>query len=59
MRNLAAPPLLESHSRTEVYWINLPRYEPLLHGSREWYRQRPPEDYGKLFPNGEPHRDLR
>jgi hypothetical protein len=57
VRSLTAPPLIEFHAPTEVYWINLPRYEPLLQGYREWYRQRHPEDYGRLFPDGEPHWD--
>jgi hypothetical protein len=54
VRNLTDPPLLKFQAQTEAYWINLPHYEPLLQGYREWYRQRHPEDYGKLFPDGEP-----
>ena len=57
VRNLIAPPLIEFQAQAEVYWINLPRYEPLLQRYREWYRQRHPEDYGRLFPDGEPHWD--
>jgi hypothetical protein len=54
LRNLTAPPLIEFRAQTEEYWINLPRYELLLQGYREWYRRRHPDDYGKLFPDGEP-----
>jgi hypothetical protein len=54
LRNLTDPPLLEFLSRSEEYWINLPRYEELLQGYREWYCRHHPDDYAKLFPNGEP-----
>jgi hypothetical protein len=54
LRNLTDPPLLEFLSQTEEYWINLPRYEPLLQAYREWYRWRHSDAYGKLFSAGEP-----
>ena len=52
-RNLTRPPLIESQGRG-ICWINLPRYEPLFQEHRQIYRERYPEDYRKLFPEGEP-----
>jgi len=52
-RNLTLPPLI-AHKKRGVSWINLPHYEQLLQEYRLEYRGRFPEDYGKLFPAGEP-----
>jgi hypothetical protein len=59
LRNLKAPPLLEYQDHSDQFWINLPRYEPLLQQYRLWYREYHPEDYAKLFADGEPAWDGR
>jgi len=52
-RNLTHPPLVEYHGGGS-FWINLPHYEPLLQEYRKIYRERYPQDYEKLFSEGEP-----
>ncbi len=36
-----------------MFWVNLPHYELLLQEYRQKYREFYPEDYKKLFPEGE------
>jgi hypothetical protein len=52
-RNLTRPPLIEKRG-PGMFWVNLPYYEPLLQEYRQEYRRLYPQDYGKLFPEGEP-----
>jgi len=55
-RNLKDPPLIEYRGAKgdAMFWVNLPYYEPLLQEYRKKYRGLLPDDYGKLFPDGEP-----
>jgi hypothetical protein len=50
-RNLTRPPLIE-YRGGGMFWVNLPRYEPLLQEYRQKYRELYPVDYKKLFPPG-------
>lgn len=52
-RNLTRPPLVE-YKGSGMSWVNLLDYEPLLQEYRREYRKRCPEDYEKLFRDGEP-----
>jgi uncharacterized protein (TIGR02391 family) len=52
-RNLSRDPLLEYQGEGYTL-INLPRYEPLLQEYRLQYCEQYPDDYRKLFREGEP-----
>ena len=54
-RNLT-PPLIEIRG-DGMSWVNLPHYEPLLQEYRKEYSELYPEDYEKLFQEGEPEWD--
>lgn len=52
-RNLSRPPFIQFKGNG-MSWVNLPHYEPLLQEYRQKYRELNPEDYEKLFSEGEP-----
>lgn len=52
-RNLSRPPLIEFKGNG-MSWVNLPHYEPLLQEYRQKYCELYPEEYEKLFSEGEP-----
>ena len=51
-RNLTRPPLMEYRGEG-MFWVNLPHYELLLEEYGQKYRELYPEEYKKLFAEGE------
>jgi len=52
-RNLTNPPLIR-HEGGGKFYINLPRYEPLLYEYQKIFYDKYPNVYSKLFPKKEP-----